>query len=1297
MTFIPTRHAWLVSLVLLPAILSAQPATPPAAPKSITAADCTAAKLGTSIPVAAIGEPVTAVTLDAPVWHPEAGPLVAYCSIDGSMAPVDPAAPPIRFRVAFPSSWAHRAAQLGGGGNNGIIPLLTGGASRPGAPLLSQGFVTYGSDSGHQSTFGGGPRGAGPGAASGVPPAGPGAGDTWTLNDEAMKNLGYMQMKKTHDAAMVLIERLFATRPRYSYYLGSSQGGRESLMVAQRYPADYDGIAAQVPIVNFSSLMLAPEWIRIQEKPAANWVPPAKVNAIRGEFMRQCDKLDGLADGVINNYLACRAIFNVREGAPNRHPWTAKRCPNNVDPNPQDTSAAACLTDGQIATLEMVYSPYVFATPLANGVKSFGMWVPNTDPSGSGLIANVRFRGQEGAAADAPMHSHLGVTGVTGYLMRDLAANPLDYVEGGPLNARRTEISPFLDATNPDLSAFQKRGGKLIVVIGTNDTLASPGAQLDYYQSVLARMGRTTVDTFARLWVLPQADHGLSGRNYERDGNGKDVAVLPIPNTYDRLGLLVDWVERGKAPGRAVTVTAGERSLPMCSYPEYPKYVAGPTGSASSYVCADGLVTGLAPAPPFRNPALPVEERITNLLSLMSVDEKVDALGSFNSGVASLGVPAFGSSEGIHGLVQRGAPERGIKPTTTTQFPQPPGMGATWNPELVRKAGGVQGAEGRYISQLSDYRRSLLVQWGPQADLMRDPRWGRSEEVYGEDPFFNGTMSIAFARGIQGDDPKYWQAAPLLKHFLANSNENGRMSSNSVFDERLFWEYYSLPFRMTFQATGANAVMASYNAWNGTPMTIHPLLREILIGQWGVQLISGDGGAVQNLWEDFKVVPDHKAAVVASLKAGINQFLDRAAEELRAAVNDGLVTAAELDEGLRRKFRLTFKLGLLDPPEMVPYAKAKPGPAPWESAEHLTVSKTMALESIVLLKNAAKTLPLRKSGLKSIAVIGPRADGVYWDWYGGTPPHAITPLQGIRDAVGPNVTVNYAADDEAGAAVKAASASDVAIVVVGNHPTCGPNMGREWTRDGNTVPCKDPGEGREGRDRETLALAQEDLVRKVLAANPKTVMVLVSSFPYTINWSQEHVPAILQMAHSSQDQGWALAQVLFGDYNPGGHTIATWPASEAQLPPMMDYDIRHGRTYMYLKTAPLYPFGHGLSYTTFQFAKLRTDKPSMAADGTIVVSVDVTNTGTVAGDAVPQLYVKHTTSKVERPAMQLVGFSRVHLAPGQTKTVQMRVKASQLAYWDAAKKSLEVEPESIELLLGASAADIRLRATAAVR
>ncbi|MGH9242238.1 MAG: tannase/feruloyl esterase family alpha/beta hydrolase, partial [Vicinamibacterales bacterium] len=412
------------------------------------------------------------------------------------------------------------------------------------------------------------------------------AGDDWALNDEAIANLGHMQMKKTHDAAFVIIERLYGARPQFNYYIGSSQGGREALTVAQRYPADYDGIAANVPIVGFSTLMLAPELIRIQEKPLANWVTAAKVNAIRGEFMRQCDTLDGLADGIINNYMACRAIFDVTQGKRGRHPWAAKRCPGDTDPNPADTTANACLTDGQISTLEFTYSRYAFAAPLAHGTKTFGMWVPNTDPSGSGLIATTRFKGQEGATETAANHSHLGVLGVTGFLMKNMTGNPLDYVEGGPLGRRREELSRVLDSTNPDLRAFEKRGGKMIVTIGTNDTLASPGAQLDYYEAVLDRMGRRTVDRFARLFVMPQAGHGLSGTSYNVDGTGKTITPAPIPNQYDRNALLFDWVERGTAPPMSAVVSAGERSLPLCSYPSYPRYVSGPANAASSYRCS---------------------------------------------------------------------------------------------------------------------------------------------------------------------------------------------------------------------------------------------------------------------------------------------------------------------------------------------------------------------------------------------------------------------------------------------------------------------------------------------------------------------------------------------------------------------------------------------------------------------------------------------------------------------------------------------------------------------------------------
>ncbi len=697
----------------------------------------------------------------------------------------------------------------------------------------------------------------------------------------------------------------------------------------------------------------------------------------------------------------------------------------------------------------------------------------------------------------------------------------------------------------------------------------------------------------------------------------------------------------------------------------------------------------------FRDPSLSPDARIRNLLALMTVDEKIDAL-STSSGVPRLGIPDFGASEGIHGVVQRGNKEQNEAPIPTTQFPQPPGMGATWNPELVRQAGAVEGDEGRYITLNEKFHRPALMLWGPQADLARDPRWGRSEEVYSEDPFLTGSMATAFARGLQGDDPTYWRSAALLKHFLANSNENGRGGSSSNFDERLFWEYYAAPFQMSFADGGARALMASYNAWNGVPMGVHPSLKKIVIDQWGGEVISSDGGAISLLVKEHKRYPDQQQAVVAALKAGVNQFLDKYKDELRAALKDQQVSEAEIDEALQRKFRITMRLGLIDPPQRNPYANGGNGTQPWLSPRHKAVSLDLARQSIVLLKNEKRTLPLNAASIKSIAVLGPLADVVRNDWYGGIAPYAVTPLAGITAAAGAGVRINHAGLDDVAGALRAARDSDVAIVVVGNDPTCGPNMANEWTEDG-TKPCADPGDGREGRDRVTLALKQEELVRQIHAVNPRTVMVLVSSFPYTINWSAKHLPAIVQMAHASQDQGTALAEVLFGQYNPGGKLTVTWPASEAQLPAMMDYNIRNGHTYMYFNGKPLFPFGYGLSFTRFKYANMRVPAQQAVQSQDFSVSVDVSNTGKLKGDTVVQLYASYPHAKVKMPRQALIGFQRVTLQAGETRTVKIPVKTRQLGYWNTGKQAFDIEQQTVKLMIATSSEEIQLTKDMALR
>lgn len=539
-------------------------------------------KAGNSIAVSAIGEPVGSVKLNNPRWVEATDATPAYAVVEGSIFPVDPNGWPINFRVLLPASWSHRAMQAGGGGMNGSITVREGKN-----PMINKGFVMYGSDSGHQGGMGGGGKALASGPAGAKP-------DDWALNEEAIRNLGYMQMKKTHDAAMVIIERIYGERPRFNYYIGGSQGGREGLTVAQRYPADYNGIIADVPIVSFSTLMLAPELIRIQEKPLANWVTPAKANAIRAEFLRQCDNLDGLSDGIINNYMASRAIFDVTDGSGPADPWANMRESNTKSPEPADNSNSDKLTNGQIKTLEFVYSRYKFPAPLANGVKTFGMWLPTTDPESFGTISSARYKGQESAPENASVHSSLGTLGVTGFLMQNPSANPLEYTEGTAMNERRKQISEWLDATNPDLSTFFKHGGKIILTIGTQDFIASSGAQLDYYQSLIDKMGQKKLDKFARLYVVPQAGHGLSGKSYKMNGDGKTVEVknIPSPNSSDKMDMIISWVEEGIAPAKTLVVSRdgrigvkpeGEGYL-LCSYPNYPRYVEGPQDQVSSYV-----------------------------------------------------------------------------------------------------------------------------------------------------------------------------------------------------------------------------------------------------------------------------------------------------------------------------------------------------------------------------------------------------------------------------------------------------------------------------------------------------------------------------------------------------------------------------------------------------------------------------------------------------------------------------------------------------------------------------------------
>ena len=692
---------------------------------------------------------------------------------------------------------------------------------------------------------------------------------------------------------------------------------------------------------------------------------------------------------------------------------------------------------------------------------------------------------------------------------------------------------------------------------------------------------------------------------------------------------------------------------------------------------------------PFRDPKLGDDQRISDLLGRLTLEEKLTLLGDHPK-IPRLGIAFSGQVEGLHGLALGGPGGwggGGKQPLPTTTFPQEKGLGETWDPGLLKKIAALEGYEARYDYQNPNLSRGGVVVRAPNADLSRDPRWGRTEESYGEDPFLVGTLTVAFAQGLQGPDPKHWQAASLMKHFLANENEDTRSSSSSDFDERLFREYYSVPFRMGFEQGGSRAVMAAYNSWNGTPMLIHPVLKDAMIKEWGNDgLICSDGGALGLLITAHKSFPDKEHGVAAAVKAGVNNFLDRYIDDLRKALKDGLLAEADLDASLHNELRVYLRLGEFDAPGADPYGdigvKADGVLPPWERDQSKALARLATDESVVLLKNESNTLPLNRAKLKTIAVIGPFTDQVLQDWYSGTPPYAVTIIEGIREAAGSGAKLLFADGSNPAQAAALAAKADVAIVVVGNHPVCNAT----WAQ------CPTPSNGKEGMDRKTIVLEQEDLVKQVFAANPHTIEVLRSSFPYAIVWSQQNLPAIVHITHNSQEEGHGLADVLFGDYSPAGRLTQTWPTGDAQLLPILDYNLLHGRTYLYSKDKPLYAFGFGLSYTSFAYQGVSLSAPKVAADGTVQVTVKVKNAGKRAGDEVVQVYVQHLGSKVERPQLELKGFKRVRIEAGAERDVTLELKPRDLAYWDATAHLWRVEQEQVRVLAGGSSDNLPVQA-----
>jgi beta-glucosidase len=688
----------------------------------------------------------------------------------------------------------------------------------------------------------------------------------------------------------------------------------------------------------------------------------------------------------------------------------------------------------------------------------------------------------------------------------------------------------------------------------------------------------------------------------------------------------------------------------------------------------------------FNDPAVNEEQRLDDLIARMTLDEKVDALGN-NTQVPRLGIQASGSVEGLHGIVL-GGPTYGDRANTpTTGFPQAYGLGETWDTDLLHRVATYISTENRYLFQNAKYRKSGLIMWTPNVDLGRDPRWGRTEECYGEDAFLTSRLAVAFIKGIQGDHPKYWRNASLMKHFLSNSNEYGRTFSSSNYSDKLFREYYAYPFYKGVTEGGSQALMTAYNAYNGTPCIMHPVLRNIVMKEWGLNgTLLTDGGAFRLLLSDHKRFDnDRAAAAAACIKAGITKFLDEYKDAVYEALHRKLISVEDIEKAIRGNLRISLKLGLLDHTEDNPYAAigVTDTIAPWSKPETKALVREATLKSIVLLKNQDHLLPLDRHKIKKIAVIGQRATEVLQDWYAGKPFYTVNVLDAIREEAGNDIEVRYVKTNRMDSARTVAAWADVAIVCVGNHPTC----------DAGWEQAPVISEGKEAVDRQSLQLDQEDLLLQVAQTNPNTIGVLISSFPYAINRANQTVPALLHLTQCSQELGHAVSDVIFGHYNPAGRLTQTWVKNITDLPHMMDYDITHGRTYMYFKEKPLYPFGYGLSYTRFNYSGTTLDDRVIERGDTLRVCFNLNNSGDMDGDEVVQLYVSARKHTDKDPIKQLKAFQRISLRKGEMKKVELTVPYTELQVWDEKQNRFILPDKEMTLEIGASSSDIRLRTT----
>ena len=736
---------------------------------------------------------------------------------------------------------------------------------------------------------------------------------------------------------------------------------------------------------------------------------------------------------------------------------------------------------------------------------------------------------------------------------------------------------------------------------------------------------------------------------------------------------------------------------------------------------------------PYFDPSLPIETRVGDLLSRMNLTEKCaqligpfgldEANGQFSielvrqhfkDGISyinthhrqrntrqtvrylnavqkflreetRLGIPALGIGEGLHGYMAHEA----------TSFPQAIGLASAWDPDLHRRVFSVVAKEMR--------ARGAHYVLSPVLDLARDPRWGRTEETYGEDPYLVSRLGVAAVRGLQGErftgDPEHVLAT--AKHFAAHGQpEAGTNCGPANYAERILREELFASFEAVVREGKIGAVMASYNEINGVPSHVNPwLLKDLLREEWGFEsFVISDGWGVDDLYRLHFVAADEAEAAEKSFTSGVDVELGRCFRHLEQAVQAGRISGADLDAAAAKILRVKFQLGLFENP----FVDEESAVAITNSAEHKALALEAAHKSIVLLKNEGGLLPLDKDKVHSLAVIGPNAAPIRLGGYSGNPGCGVSILEGIRAKVGKEVEILYAegcgitqstndagqmwVDDEAllpdpaqdaeliTQALHTAQQADVILLVLGdNEQTCREGWSKSHLGD---------------RDSLDLPGRQEELLRAISNIGKPVILLLINGRPASINFAAEHIPAILEGWYLGQAAGTAFANVLFGDVNPGGKLPITFPRSVGQIPAYYYHKPSARRGYLFTTPEPLFPFGHGLSYTKFAYHNLRLSRENIRADESATLSVDVTNAGERAGDEVVQLYVHDLLSeRVTRPVKLLKGFQRITLEPGETCTVNFSVGQEQLEFLDESMQRT-VEPGQFELMVGGSSQSV---------